>query len=423
MSLAAGRSVRRLMTDRQIRRLEIAFAGFNAAEFGTWTAMIIYAYGQGGATAAALVAVAQLVPAALFAPLAAGFADRRGAALALRLGYVAQAVTMTVATAAMWLRAPAGAVYGAAILVAVAVTLTRPAQAALLPQLVDQEQLGVANAVSGWVESVSFMSGPALAGLLVAVHGPAAAFGFFAAIITACCFAVAPLGARSPTVLTPVAQDAEHPSDASRLAGFAAVRADPDVLRLVLVLVAQYGAMGALDVLGVSLSETKIGLGPAGAGYLNAAFGAGGVIGALVIISPLGRAPMRLTIATAGLLWGVAYVFCGIVPAAGFAFLVFSVSGGSRTALDVVGRTMLQQTAPPAVLARVFGVVEGASMLGLGAGALSVPLLLSSGGLRLAFITSGVLVVVLVLLPLLPIKAPSRTPSPGPLLADRAPVA
>jgi hypothetical protein len=54
-----------LLRDRGVRRLELAFAGFNVAEHGAWVAVLVYAYEQGGATAAALIAVCQLLPSSL----------------------------------------------------------------------------------------------------------------------------------------------------------------------------------------------------------------------------------------------------------------------------------------------------------------------------------------------------------------------
>ena len=49
--------------------------------------MLVYAYEQGGATTAGLVALAQLVPAALCAPFAASLGDRCGPPACSRVGY------------------------------------------------------------------------------------------------------------------------------------------------------------------------------------------------------------------------------------------------------------------------------------------------------------------------------------------------
>jgi hypothetical protein len=48
--------------------VEFAFVAFNLAEYGVWVTVLVYAYGHGGTTATAFVAVAQLVPADVLAP-------------------------------------------------------------------------------------------------------------------------------------------------------------------------------------------------------------------------------------------------------------------------------------------------------------------------------------------------------------------
>jgi hypothetical protein len=91
-----------------IRRVELAYVGFNLAEYGVWVAVLVYAYERGGTGAAALLAVAQLLPAATLAPILARRIDRRGPGAALWQGYLAQAITLSATAGLLLAGGPPG---------------------------------------------------------------------------------------------------------------------------------------------------------------------------------------------------------------------------------------------------------------------------------------------------------------------------
>ena len=380
--------LRRVLANDRLRRVELAFLGFGAAEYGVWVAVLVYAYERGGTTLTAVIAVVQLLPAAVVAPLAARLADSRGGAATLRIGYVSQAVAIGASAACMLLDAPALAVYAGAIVAASAVTLTRPAQGAFLPQLVDTPaQLTAANVVSGWVESVSLLIGPLLTGVLIAVDGPGLAMALFAASVAASAVLVGSL--RGAEVVAAADPDDEEESQSV----LDALRS-PAVVPLLSIGAAQFVVMGSLDVLEVVLAIKVLGLGSSAAGYLAASFGAGAMLGAVVALSLVGRPRVAGTLLAAAFAWGAALVTVGIWPRVGVAFTMFAAGGATHTVLDVSGRTLLHRAVPPALHGRVFGVLEGLTMAGLACGSILVPLLTGLIDTEAALVFAGGLMIV-----------------------------
>jgi MFS family permease len=394
---AAGVLGRTLQNPR-LRRVELAFAGFSLAEYGVWTAILVYAYQRGGTTAAGLIAVVQLAPAAVVAPFASALADRRGGAFALALGYVLQATTMGATAAVMLADGPALAAYATAVAAASAVTLTRPAQAKVLSALVDRPaELTAATAVASWIESASTLGGPALAGVLIAVDGPGAVFAVFAATVGAATLLVAPVAA-------------EHAADEARqlpaeepegvLDGLRILRRERSSRALVLVLSAEQVAIGALDVLVVVLAISALDLGSPAAGYLSAAFGAGATVGGFAALTLAGARTMVIPLLVSAVLWALAFVALGAWQTPAGAFVLLPLAGVCKAVVDSAGRALLARVTPHEVLARVFGVLEGLVMAALAVGSLLVPILVSLGGVSAALAGVAAVLAVAALAPL-----------------------
>src|SRR5438874_1625248 len=163
--------------DRNLLRIELAFVGFNMAEYATWIAILVFAYSRGGATAAGVVALIQLLPAALVAPLASYAADRLRKVRVLLVDYLLQALTLGATAIALRADGPLPVVYALAAVAASSLTFTRPAQSSLLPLITrTSEDLTASNVASGMIESVGILLGPLVAGVLLRVSDPATVF-------------------------------------------------------------------------------------------------------------------------------------------------------------------------------------------------------------------------------------------------------
>jgi hypothetical protein len=384
---------RSLAGNRALLRIMASYALFILTEYSVWVAMLVFAYAHGGATTAALVALAQLVPAAAVAPWTAAAADRSPAGL-LAGGYLIQAAAMA-ATAVAVLSGAVIAAYAAAVVAATAVTTTRPAQSVLMPAVAaTPDQLTAANVVVGWAEAAGLTVAGLLTGVLIWLGGPGSVFaacaglGAGAALLVARLRPAAPARGEPARAGEPAAAPA-GPAGAARPAGglrpvITAVRQPR--LRLVLALLAADAiVMGALDLLFVVLAIGVLGRSQAWAGYLNAASGVGGMVAAGASAVLVGRRLGGPVLAAAVVISGALAALALGVGVAGTVALL-AAAGAGHAVLDVASRTLLQRSVPPRLTGRVFGVVEGLTMAGLALGALLVPALMDLGGSRLALL-------------------------------------
>ena len=368
-----------VLRNRDLRRVELAFVGFNAAEWGVWIAMLVYAYEHGGATTAGLVALVQLVPAALFAPFAASLGDRRRPTRVLAAGYVAQGAAMSATAAVLLAGGPPlarirarsnrgdgghGDTAGAGGAHACPRPHARRAHGRERRLRLDREHQHARRARA---------------------RRGAAGRGRRRCRLRSDGRCGARLGAARRRRGGAAGRGRGRGTGAHALRRSVVAR-EPGPRALVWLLGVEALAIGALDVLYVVLAVGVLGHSGSVAGYLNAAFGAGGVLGVAATVALVGRRRIAPALLVGLAVWAAALAAIAAAPSTAAAFLLLAAAGAGRTVLDVAGRTLLQRIAPPDALARVFGLLEGVSMAGLAVGSIAASGFVAIAGGRGAFV-------------------------------------
>ena len=365
-----------------VRRVEAAWLAFNTGEWAIWVAILVYAYTASGPASVGIVAVAQLLPAAIAAPLTAKIGDRMPRGRALTLAYATTGAAMLATGLAMFVGLPPLIVYVLAASVVVAYTSIRPIQSAILPAVVGRaEHLTAANALSTLLEGMGVLIGPLLCGLVLTVASPAAVYLGAGVATLIAALLVGPLHSLASRPVVQAASDVEPPAQTeARPNRIRAVIAEPGRALAVALLAARFGVAASIEVLG---------MGQAGAGFLSAAIGVGWVVGGALTVGLVGRPRLTPLLLIGACVWAVPVVGVARVSEGTTALVLLVGAGIGLAVVDVAVRTVLQRLVPVEDLPSVFGLAEGASMGGAATGALVAGVLVAVVGLGGAIVASA----------------------------------
>ena len=384
-ALAAFAGLRDALRNENLRRVELAWGAVIAAEWAHFVAFGIYAYDEGGTVAVGIAGVVRMLPAAFVAPFAASLGDRfRRERFLLAISLMGCAAL--AGSAAAFFAGSVVLVFVLAAVVGLAATLARPALQALLPSLASTpQQLIAANSATSTLEGLGTLVGPLVAGVLVAVMDVGLVF-----IVGAAAFLGAALLQTRVRVegLLRLKEATAEGTLGLLLGGFRAVLRRPRPRLLVVLIFAQTLVRGCLNVLIVVAAFRVLDAGAAAVGYMTAAVGLGGFVGALAAVT-LERRRLAATFGVALVFWGLPIVLLAPWSALGAALLLMAVVGVANSIEDVAVFTLIQRIVPDEVLTRVLAVVWGLAMGGVAIGSIAAPLLVAAVGPQAAFVAVG----------------------------------
>ncbi|HWH96594.1 MAG TPA: MFS transporter [Baekduia sp.] len=370
-----------------LRRAQLSFAAMWSGECGFMVALGVVAFREGGVAAVGAVTAARMASAALLAPLLATMADRVRRERVLAWVGAVRAAMLGCAAVVTATGGPAAATYGFAVVATVAMTMYRPAHSALLPALAKSPQeLTSANAVRGMLDSLATLGGPVVAAVLLAASGPAAVF--------AACSAASLLAGLVVVALpydTPPRADPDRGGGREMLQGFATIAADRGLSLITVLGLVQTFTRGCLTVFTVVVAIDLLDTGDPGVGVLNAAVGAGGVVGSIFAFALVRRGGLASWFGIGIALFGAPLALIGVVPEQAAAIVLLGAVGMGNALIDVGGFTLLARLADETVLARMFAGFEAILTLGVAVGGLLAPLVIELLGLRLALVAVGVM--------------------------------
>jgi MFS family permease len=349
-----------------VRSLHAIGFVFSIAELTAWITVLVVAFDRGGAGAAGLAVVVQLVPTALLAPVVTAAGDRFPRHLVLAVGFAVLAASATgiavslASSADLWV----------ILLLAAAYTVALESTPATIASLLVRHartptQLMQWNVAQSSAQTAGSLLGPLLTSVLLVVTGPS---WVFAVLAVMCAITAVGIAARLPAD--------DRTASAKGLAtvlrasadGIAYAATTPGPRRVIAFIAGSGFLIGSFDVFFVAVAFDELGRGGSTAAMLAAGFAAGGLVASAVMRR---RSTWGLSSATAtgALLLSLPLIPLGLVTHLATALVLVAILGAGNVLVEICGYTMLQRSSSESMTSRVFGILRSWYFLAVSVGA------------------------------------------------------
>lgn len=357
------------------------------AEYAAWITVLVVAFNEGGSSAAGAAVTAQLVPAAILAPVVATAGDRFDRHRVLATSFAVQAVAAGGIALALLTASPLAVVYLLASVFTVA-TIATPATVAslLVHHARTPAQLTTWNTTRSFVRAAGSLSGPLLTALALALAGPSTVFiGLF--VVCAATALLAGLNLPRDDRLASTLSIAAVLSDAWR--GVIYVSKTRAPRRVVGYIGATEMLIGALDLVFVAVAFEQFDSDGTAVALITATFAFGTLFAAAVASR---RAAWRLSrlITLGAALMTVPMIVLGETSMLLVVLSVAVVLGAGNGFIEIGTQTLLQRSCSETMTSRAYGALDSTAMIAASIGAVVAGRLIEDHGLTSVVVTLGI---------------------------------
>jgi predicted MFS family arabinose efflux permease len=334
-----------------------------------------------------LISLADFLPVFFLAPFAGVLADRRDRVRTIRLtqwiGCVqASLLAILVVSDAMTIEI----LFALVLMLGIASGVAQPSRLALIPTLVDRESLASALAINSVIFNLARFIGPALAGIVIAEIGIAAAFA--ANAVSYIAFQISLLNLRG---LPPqLAVGRQNVLRASVEAFSYACRHSGIGPMLLLFVVTTIGTRGFIELF-PGFADRVFGRGPQGLAMLTSTVGLGAICGASWMVLRSAITGLANVVLVCTLIMSLAILAFAATDAFFLALPCVFVAGAMMTITGTGAQTLIQAAVDARMSGRVMALYGMIFRAGPAVGAVLMGTLSEYIGLRLALALGAIL--------------------------------